>query len=142
MELKEEVLEVRKGGLTQKEVDALIGVLSFDRTQKMTAEEQIKTLSTAELPHWREKLNEAKKVDKNSVRTKQITGIVELMELKVDMLRIRSNHKPETGLVKKLIKTEAKIGDISRLRRFTNWARENLLGFSAIAISAIKQPVN
>ena len=60
---------------------------------------------------------------------------MELLKLKVDMLRIRSNQKPETGLVEKLIKTEAKIGDISRLR-FTNWARENLLGFSAIAISA------
>ena len=87
VELKEEVLEVPKGGLTQKEVDELIGVLSLDWTQKMTAEEQIKTLSTAELPHWREKLNEAKNVDKNSVRTKQIIGIVELLELKVDMLR-------------------------------------------------------
>ena len=100
MELKEEVLEVRKGGLTQKQVEELIGLLSFDRTQKMTAEKQIKTLSTSELPYWREKLNEAKKVDKNSVRTKQITGIVELLELKVDMLRIRSNQKPKTGLVK------------------------------------------
>ena len=135
-EKKEEVLEVRRGGLTKAEVDALIGVLSFDRTQKMTPKEQIKFLTEAELPHWREKLNEAKQVDKNSVRTKQLTGVVEVMELKADMLRIRNNQKPETGLVKKLIKTEAKIGDISRLRRFTNWARENLLGFSAIAISA------
>ena len=57
------------------------------------------------------------------------------MELKADMLRIRNNIKPETGLVKKLIRTEAKIGGISRLKRFTNWARENLLGLSAVAIS-------
>ena len=135
-EKKEEVLEVRRGGLTKAEVDALIGVLSFDRTQKMTPKEQIKFLTEAELPHWREKLKEAKKEDKNSVRTKQITGVVEIMELKADMLRIRNNIKPETGLVKKLIRTEAKIGDISRLRRFTNWAKENLLGLSAVAISA------
>ena len=69
------------GGLTKAEVDALIRVLSFDRTQKMTPEEQIKFLTEAELPHWREKLNEAKKVDKNSARTKQLTGVVEVMEL-------------------------------------------------------------
>ena len=127
-ELKDEVLEVRMGGLTKAEVDALIGVLSFDRTQKMTPEEQIKFLTEAELPHWRGKLKEAKKKEKNSVRTKQITGVVEIMELKADILRIRNNIKPETGLVKKLIKTEAKIGNISRLKRFTNWAKENLLG--------------
>ena len=35
-ELKEEVPEIRRCGLTKAEVDALIGVLSFDRTQKMT----------------------------------------------------------------------------------------------------------
>ena len=52
------------------------------------------------------------------------------------MLRIRNNIKPERDLVKNLIKTEAKIGDISRLKRFTNWAKENLLGLSAVAISA------
>ena len=68
-------------------------------------------------------------------RTKQLTGVVEVMELKADMLRIRNDIKPETGLVKKLIKTEAKIGDISRLKRFTNWAKENLLGLSAVAVS-------
>ena len=106
----------------------------------MTPEEQIKFLTEAELPHWKEKLTEAKKEDKNggetSVRTKQITDVVEIMELKSDMLRIRNNLKPETGLVNKLMRTEARIGDISRLRSFTNWAKENLLGFSAVAISA------
>ena len=135
-ELKDEVLEVRRGGLTKAEVDALIGVLSFDRTQKMTPQEQIKFLTEAELPHWREKAKQAKKEDENSVRTKQITGVVAVMELKADMLRIRNYVKPETNLVKKLIKTEARIGDISRLRRFTNWAKENLLALSAVAISA------
>ena len=84
-ELKDEVLEIRMGGLTKAEVDALIGVLSFDRTQKMTPEEQIKFLTEAELPHWREKLEQAKGEDENSeasVRTKQITGVIEVMELK------------------------------------------------------------
>ena len=93
-------------------MDALIGVMPFDRTQKMTPEEQIKFLTEAELPHWREKAKQAKKEDENrgeaSVRTKQITGVVEVMELKADMLRIRNNIKPETNLVKNLIKTRQK----------------------------------
>ena len=35
MELEDDVLEVRRGGLTKAEVEELIGVLSFDRTGNM-----------------------------------------------------------------------------------------------------------
>ena len=130
-ELQDEVLEIRRGGLTKAEVDALIGVLSFDKTQKMTPEEQIKFLTEAEIPHWKEKLT-----DDDSVRNKQIEGVIEMMELKADALRIKNNMKPETDLVKNLIKAESETGDISRFRRFSKWAIENLLGLSAVAISA------
>ena len=95
-ELQDEVLEIRRGGLTKAEVDALIGVLAFDKTQKMTPEEQIKFLTEAEIPHWKEKLEKAKKQDAQSIRTKQIEGVVEMMELKADALRIKNNVKPET----------------------------------------------
>ena len=44
-ELEDDVLEVRRGGLTKAEVDELIGVLSFDRTGTMSPEDQIKTLA-------------------------------------------------------------------------------------------------
>ena len=135
-ELQDEVLEIRRGGLTKAEVDALIGVLSFDKTQKMTPEEQIKFLMDAETPHWKEKLEEAKKQDADSVRTKQITGVIEMMELKADAFRIKNNMKPETNFVKNLIKAESETGDVSRFRRFSKWAKENLLGLSAVAISA------
>ena len=134
--LQDKVLEIRRGGLTKAEVDALIGVLAFDKTQKMTPEEQIKFLTEAEIPHWKEKLENAKKQDAESIRTKQIEGVVEMMELKADAIRIKSNVKPETDFAKDLIKTESETGDISRLRRFSKWAKENLLGLSAVAISA------
>ena len=44
-ELEDDVLEVRRDGLTKAEVDELIGVLSFDRTGTMSPEDQIKTLA-------------------------------------------------------------------------------------------------
>ena len=84
----------------------------------MTPEEQIKYLTEAEIPRWKEKLEEAKKQDTDSVRTKQITGVVEMMELKADALRIKNNMKPETDFVRDLIKAESETGDISRFRRF------------------------
>ena len=132
-ELEGDVLEVRRGGLTKAEVDELIGVLSFDRTGNMSPEDQIKTLTEVEIPFWKEKPSES---EEGSVRNKQITGIIEMMEVKSDILRIRNNQKPETDLVKKLIKEEVETGDISRLRRFSKWAKENLFGLSAVLISA------
>ena len=93
-------------------------------------------MTEAEIPHWKEKLEEAKKQDADSVRTKQITGVVETMELKADAIRIKNNMKSETDFVLNLIKTESETGDISRFRRFSKWAKENLLGLSAVAISA------
>ena len=130
-EIQDEVLEIRRGGLTKAEVDVLIGVLSFDKTQKMTPDEQIKFLTEAEIPHWKEKLT-----DDDSVRNKQIEGVIEMMELKAYALRIKNNMKPETDFMKNLIKTESETGDISRFRRFSKWAKENLLALSAVAISA------
>ena len=132
-ELEGDVLEVRRGGLTKAEVDELIGVLSFDRTGTMSPEDQIKTLAEVEIPFWKEKLKES---EEGSVRSKQITGIIEMLEVKSDILRIRKNQKPETDLVKKLIKEEVETGDISRLRRFSKWAKENTFGLSAVLVSA------
>ena len=132
VELEDSVLEVRRGGLTKAEVDELIGVLSFDRTGNMSSEDQIKTLTEVEIPFWKEKLNES---EEGNNRKKQITGIVEMMEIKSDIVRIRNNQKPETAWVKKLIKEDVETGDISRFKKFSKWARENLLGLSVVAIS-------
>ena len=135
-EKKEEVLEVRKGRLTRKELDSLIGDLAFDRTQEgPTGEDHIMFLTDAEIPHWKKKLAEAKEKDANSDRSKQLEGIVEVLELKADLLRIRNNSKVESSFAKGVLKEEVKTGDISRLRRFANWAKENLAGISAVAIS-------
>ena len=130
-------LEVRRGELSKAEVDAIIGVLSFDRLQNISPEEQIKSLENAELPHWRDELKEAEKENKDSVRMKQLKGVVEILEIKSDVIRIRNNIKPETDMVKELIGIEAKIGDICRLRRFAKWARGNILGISSVVISAV-----
>ena len=127
------MLEVRRGGLTKAEVDELIGVLAFDRTGTMSPEDQIKTLTEVEIPFWKEKLKES---EEGSVRSKQISGIIEMMEIKSDVLRIRNNLKPETDLVRKLIKEEVETGDASRFKRFSKWARENTFGLSAVFISA------
>ena len=59
-DLTNDITEVRRGGLTTIEVDELIGVLSFERTQNMTSEEQIKFLTETELPHWEKKTKRRK----------------------------------------------------------------------------------
>ena len=83
-----------------------------------------------------EKLNELEEQSQGSVRSKQITGIIEMLEIKSDVLRMRNNQKPKTDLVKKLIKEEVETGDISRFKQFSKWAKENTFGLSAVLISA------
>ena len=101
----------------------------------MSPEDQINTLTEFEIPFWKEKLNESEEQSQSSVRSKQITGIIEMLEIKSDVLRIRNNQKPETDLVKKLIKEEVETGD-SRFKQFSKWAKENTFGLSAVLISA------
>ena len=120
--------------MTTTEVDELIGVLSFERTQNMTYEEQIKFLTETELPHWEKKLKETE--DKDSVRAKQLESVVEVLQLKADLARMKINEPPQSEFVKGVLKSETEDGDISRFKKFQKWAKENLTSLSAIAISA------
>ena len=115
-DLTNDITEIRRGGLTTTEVDELIGVLSFERTQNMTSEEQIKFLTETELPHWESKLEETQ--DKDSVRAKQLESVVEVLQLKADLARMKINEPPQSEFAKSVLKNETEDGDISRFKKF------------------------
>ena len=100
----------------------------------MTSEEQIKFLTETELPHWEKKLKETE--NKDSVRAKQLESVVEILQLKADLVRMKINEPPQSEFVKGVLKNETDDGDISRFKKFQKWAKENLTSLSAIAISA------
>ena len=59
----------------------------------------------------------------------------EIAKLRADKMRLENNEKPisEEGL--KILNENAEESDLGRLEKFKKWAKENLLGLSAVAIS-------
>ena len=56
-------------------------------------------------------------------------------ERKADRIRLSLNQKPVSEEVINMMKKETDVNDLTRLEKFKKWARENIVGVSAIAIS-------
>ena len=56
-------------------------------------------------------------------------------KLQADNIRLESNERPIHEETISIINEEAKESDLGRLERFKKWAKENLIGISAVAIS-------
>ena len=59
----------------------------------------------------------------------------ELCIAKKSHMEVRANQRPESEEVQEMIKEEALTNDLTRFKRFKRWAKENLVGVSAVAIS-------
>ena len=56
-------------------------------------------------------------------------------ELRADKIRLSLNERPVSEEVLSMIEEETDVNDLTRLEKFKKWARENVVGVSAIAIS-------
>ena len=129
--------------LTEQELREFAGVLN---PKGSTAEVRIKALEV-QADHWKAERGEAEKVVKKGsakeVETvkkarSEITKLESLEKtarLQADFERLKNNEKPVHKETLNIINNEVRENDLSRLERFKQWARENLIGFSAIAIS-------
>ncbi len=59
----------------------------------------------------------------------------ELCISKKSYMEVRANQRPESEEVQEMIKDEAITNDLTRFERFKKWAKENLVGVSAVTIS-------
>ena len=59
----------------------------------------------------------------------------ELCIAKKSYMEVRANQRPESEEVQEMIREEALTNDLTRFKRFKRWAKENLVGVSAVAIS-------
>ena len=59
----------------------------------------------------------------------------ELCIAKKSYMEVRVNQRPESEEVQEMIQEEARTNDLTRFERFKKWAKENLVGVSAVAIS-------
>ena len=56
-------------------------------------------------------------------------------ELKADKIRLKLNQKPVSEEVQSMIEEKTDVNDLTRLEIFKKWARENIVGVSAIVLS-------
>ncbi len=59
----------------------------------------------------------------------------ELCIAKKSYMELKANQRPESEEALSMIREEANVNDLTRFERFKRWAKENLVGVSAIAIS-------
>ena len=76
-----------------------------------------------------------KKLQKPGAKSKLYETIKEVGELKADQIRLNLNQQPETEVVKGIVENETENSVLLKFKRFKRWARENIIGISAIAIS-------
>ena len=96
--------------------------------------ETLKHIETIEIPFIEGKENKAKAEGK--VRKAALyKAMKRAAELKADRVRLSLNEKPVNEEVVSMIEEETDVNDLTRFERFKKWARENVVGASAIAIS-------
>ena len=59
----------------------------------------------------------------------------ELCVAKKSYMELKANQRPESEEALSMIREEANVNDLTRFERFKKWAKENLVGVSAVAIS-------
>ena len=95
-----------------------------------TAEDKITALEV-QADHWKNEMEKA--VD---AKTKRLYKSLETTaRLQADNIRLKNNEKPIHEETIEIINDEISISDLGRLEKFKKWAKENLVGLSAIAIT-------
>ena len=78
---------------------------------------------------------EKRSCKKTAEQKKLYETIVVVGELKADQIQLNLNLKPETDLVEEIVKIETENSVLLKFKRFKRWARENIVGLSAVTIS-------
>ena len=119
--------------LTEQELREFAGVLN---PKGPTAEVRIKALEV-QADHWKAERQEAKDspAAQDESEITKLESLEKTARLQADFERLKNNEKPVHKETLDIINDEVRENDLSKLERFKQWARENLIGFSAIAIS-------
>lgn len=97
-----------------------------------SGEAKIRALKV-EIEHWKEESE--KEANGNAVKAKLYDAFKEIAELKADQIRLNLRQQPETEVVEDMVEDETESSILIKFKRFKGWARRNLFGLSAVAIS-------
>ncbi len=83
------------------------------------------------IEHW----ENLEKTEKDPTKKLLYKTAKDLCVSKKSYMEIRANQRPESEEALSMIREEANANDLTRFERFKRWAKENLVGVSAVAIS-------
>ena len=141
VERMEDRVEERTATLSEQQLREFAGVLN----PKGTPEIKIKALE-AQADYWKKVRLEAEEVVKTDGASEYIVekakgqaslydSLEKTARLQADSERLKNNEKPIHDESLEIINDEIQTNDLSRLEKFKEWARKNLIGISAIAIT-------
>ena len=119
--------------ITANELRELRGTLYAREDPIEGGKERIKALGI-EMDHWKKESNKAKAEGKNN-KSLLYDAMRKAAELKADKIRLKLNQKPVSEEVLSMIEEETDVNDLTRFEKCKKWARENVVGVSAIVIS-------
>ena len=101
-----------------------------DLNQKTQYESKIAGLK-ANIEHWKD----LERREQDPVKKLLYKSAKELCIAKKSYMEIKAGSRPESEEALSMIQEEAERNDLTRFERFKKWAKENLVGVSAVAIS-------
>ena len=137
----EDRIEERTATLSEQQLREFAGVLN----PKGTPEIKIKALEV-QADYWEKVKLEAEEVVKTDGASEYIVekakgqaslydSLEKTARLQADSERLKNNEKPIHDESLEIIEDETQTNDLSRLEKFKEWAKRNLVGISAIAIT-------
>ena len=101
-----------------------------DPNQKQLFNDKIKSLRDEA-----ERYKELRENERDPTKKILYQAARDLSVMKEINMKMKANEKPESELGQNMIEEETDANDLTRFERFKKWAKENLVGVSAIAIS-------
>ena len=137
----DEEIEERTTSLSDQQLREFAGVLN----PKGTPEIKIKALEL-QADYWKKVRLEAEEVvetdgasdylvEKAKGEASLFDSLEKTARLQADSERLKNNEKPIHDKSLEIINDEIQTNDLSRLEKFKEWAKRNLVGISAIAIT-------
>ncbi len=83
------------------------------------------------IEHWKD----LEQREQDSVKKRLYKTAKELCITKKSYMEVKAGFRPESEEALSLIQEEARTNDLTRFERFRIWAKENIAGVSAVAIS-------
>ncbi|CAB3982835.1 Hypothetical predicted protein [Paramuricea clavata] len=116
--------------ITENELRELRGILNVKGN---SGKQKIEYLEV-EKNHWKE-LAETERTAGREQKALLYEAMADMAELKADEIRLRSNERPKGPKALSIVEEEVGVNDLTRFERFKKWAKENIAGISAVAIS-------